>query len=643
MSSLKLRTKLILGGLIMVIIPLLVIGGFSVFWSSKAMNKLEKEQLLALRKVVTAQVHSMLREQRNLLTNAAAQDAVLQDIAKSIAETGLQDLAQFKMDTKTTIFHQKDVYDLFLITDENGVVIGDTEGGALKGKNFSDKEYLEKVMSGETFIGKVEQSEDKTQTYVVASTPFKHEDRVLGAIVIGWKLDFLNNEIGQLTFGKTGSAFIVNKTGTIIVHPERKHIMKTRIQDVAGMERVAEDMVSLGEGIQECSYNEEEKILAFAPVEMAGWSLGLILSKSEVIGPVEKMRNIIILSALIILGLISVFLLWFVRRMITNPIQHAVEDLNEGANQVSSASDQIASSSQVLAEGTSAQASSVEETSSSLEEMSSMTKQNAQHAGEANNLMQEANQVVHRANESMGDLTTAMEDISRSSEESSKIIKTIDEIAFQTNLLALNAAVEAARAGEAGAGFAIVADEVRNLALRAAEAAKNTSDLIEGTVKKIANGSEIVKRTSKEFNDVTLNSSKVGELIAEIAAASSEQAQGIDQLNSAVADIDRIVQQNAGNAEESAGASEQMKAQAEKLKSVVGVLMTLVGESVEKESVEQLTPLSKPCDFDPVQTGPKEGRVSMTRKKGSGIGEAKEIDPDEVIRHAETKNPGAEA
>ncbi len=163
------------------------------------------------------------------------------------------------------------------------------------------------------------------------------------------------------------------------------------------------------------------------------------------------------------------------------------------------ASGQVSSASQQLAAGSSEQAASIEETSSSLEEMSSMTSQNADNAGCADNLMKEVNQVVGQANASMTELTTSMAHISQASEETSKIIKTIDEIAFQTNLLALNAAVEAARAGEAGAGFAVVADEVRNLAMRAADAAKNTADLIEGTVKKVSDGSDLVTKTNDAF------------------------------------------------------------------------------------------------------------------------------------------------
>jgi len=169
-----------------------------------------------------------------------------------------------------------------------------------------------------------------------------------------------------------------------------------------------------------------------------------------------------------------------------------------------------------------------------------------------------------------------MKDISEASEETQKIVKTIDEIAFQTNLLALNAAVEAARAGEAGAGFAVVADEVRNLAMRAADAAKNTSGMIEGTVKKIKDGSDLVTTTNEAFTEVATSASKVGELVGEIAAASNEQAQGIEQVNRAVAEMDKVTQQNAANAEESAGASEEMRGQAEQMKDVIAELLVLV-------------------------------------------------------------------
>lgn len=282
----------------------------------------------------------------------------------------------------------------------------------------------------------------------------------------------------------------------------------------------------------------------------------------------------------------GVFLAFVIARGIISALTGISDGLREGANQVAAAAGQVSSASQSLAEGSSRQASALEETSASMEEMSSMTLKNAENAGLANSLMKEANGIVSQANESMGELTISMIDISKASEETSKIIKTIDEIAFQTNLLALNAAVEAARAGEAGAGFAVVADEVRNLAMRAAGAAKETAQLIEDTVKKVEKGSQIVSETSQAFDKIARSTGKVGGLVSEIAEASREQSEGIGQVNKAIMEMDHVVQQNAADAEESASASEEMNAQAGQLRDYVGELMIMVNGAGDGKKIE---------------------------------------------------------
>ena len=276
-------------------------------------------------------------------------------------------------------------------------------------------------------------------------------------------------------------------------------------------------------------------------------------------------------------GILLFLVIGFVfARNIGRNLKRMAIDLNDGAQQVLKSTASLSASSQRVAEGAGEQAASIEETSSSLEEMSAMTKSNADNATEADKLAKDAGRIMVETSAAMSKMATAMDDISSASKETSKIIKTIDEIAFQTNLLALNAAVEAARAGEAGAGFAVVADEVRSLALRAAEAAKNTAEMIEGTIVKVQDGVGLVTKTGGTVREMAERSTRIEALVAEIAAASREQSTGIGQVNTAVAEMDKVVQQNAANAEESASASAEMSSQAQQMIEIVKALEMLV-------------------------------------------------------------------
>ncbi len=285
-------------------------------------------------------------------------------------------------------------------------------------------------------------------------------------------------------------------------------------------------------------------------------------------------------------------LFFIVVRGINKVLNRTVSELAEGSQQIASASSQVASSSQGLAQGASEQAASLEETSASSEEITSMTRKNAENSQTAATVMSEVDRQIGEGNRAVEEMVVSMQEITSSSDRISKIIKVIDEIAFQTNILALNAAVEAARAGEAGMGFAVVADEVRNLAQRSAQAAKDTSALIEESITKSNQGSTKLQQVTEVIRSITGSAAKVKMLVDEVNLGSQEQARGIEQISKAISQMDQVTQSTAANAEESASASEEMSAQAEALNNIVAQLSALVGGNAGNGS-NALQPLSR--------------------------------------------------
>ena len=262
----------------------------------------------------------------------------------------------------------------------------------------------------------------------------------------------------------------------------------------------------------------------------------------------------------------------------------ALNQVQTSSNQVQSGSDQVSESAQALSQGVTESAASIEEISASLSEMSSQTELNADNATQVNTLSSEAKQASEKGKTCMEQMVTAMGEISAAGQSINKIIKVIDEIAFQTNLLALNAAVEAARAGQHGKGFAVVAEEVRNLAARSAKAASETAELIEGSVHKTNNGSQIANQTAESLELIFSGISKVSDLAEEIAASSNEQALGIRQISAGLGQIDQAIQQNTATAEESAAASEELSGQAAELLNMLK-RFKLKGQSLQQQQI----------------------------------------------------------
>lgn len=285
--------------------------------------------------------------------------------------------------------------------------------------------------------------------------------------------------------------------------------------------------------------------------------------------------RLIEMAAVFLVTVLAVTL--FIRLGLVHPLSRMLNSLSNSSDQIRGAAAQVATSAENVADETSKEAAAVEETTATVEELSAMTRNNAQNATESNRLMSETRATVTQANDSMRGLFESIEEIQRSSAETLRIIKTIDKIAFQTNILALNAAVESARAGEHGAGFGVVADEVRALARQSAEAAKDTATLIENTHRQVAVSRKLVEETRTRFTEVSSKVQHSGELVAKIADASTEQAKGIEQLNSAIVSIDKAVQQTVASAAESASASKEMRTQSDEVDSVIKRLRIMVG------------------------------------------------------------------
>jgi methyl-accepting chemotaxis protein len=453
------------------------------------------------------------------------------------------------------------------------------------------------LLKGETYYGR---AFVVNAWYITAYEPLRNDrNEIMGALYFGIPQESataLRKAIMDIRIGKTGYVYVLDSKGNYVITKDGKRNGENILDatDTEGRyfirEIVEKAVASKNSELFDSRYkwksSDQEEARArvarlgyFAPWD---WIIGIVAYEDEFFETRNAItayarRNLVVqLSVTGLTLLLTICAWWILSGRIGRRLTAVTTRMQSAAAQVFSASGQVSNASEYMAEGASQQAAAIEETSASLEEMAAMTLRNADHARDADLLMHEAGMTIDKAHETMGRMTVSMDEINKSGEETQKIIDTIDKIAFQTNLLALNAAVEAARAGQAGAGFAVVATEVRNLAVRAGEAAKNTSELIQGSVKHIKEGSTLLEVTNKAFDEVAVKARQVTQLISEIATASDEQAKGIGQVNTAVGEMDKVVQRNAATAEESAGSSREMSAQAEVLKAMVAEMVAVV-------------------------------------------------------------------
>lgn len=413
--------------------------------------------------------------------------------------------------------------------------------------------------------------------------PVYDNNQKIGVLIFQMPIDKIDAVMQERSgMGETGETYLVGPDKLMRSNSrfsEKATILSSKIDTVAAKDALEgkTDFKIIND------YRGTPVLSAYAPFTVLGlkWAIIAEIDKAEAFKSVYDLRKWMIIIGLASAGFVAGLGILVVRitSKISGLFKSMLVELTGGASQVASASEQISASSQSLSQGTSEQAASIEETSSTMEEMSSMTRQNADNASEASRLAKACNETAGHGNTAVYEMDDAMKKIFESSGKIADIIKIIEGIAFQTNLLALNAAVEAARAGEHGRGFAVVAEEVRNLAQRSSTAAKDITALITDSVKKAESGTTLVKRTKEVFTEVVAQIKKVTDLINEIATASEEQTNGIQQVSKAIQQMEQVIQQNAANAEETAAASEELSSQAQGLNALVDRIAAEVGTS----------------------------------------------------------------
>ncbi len=469
-------------------------------------------------------------------------------------------------------------YESLHLIGPDGVAVASTAEGSVGTLDISGRGYFQQCQrTGDRVISEPLASLVTGAPIVVVCYPVPAAGgtgAMLGVVDLG---RFAASVVDPIAVGETGYAYICAADGTFLAHPNHDLILQSSItQWDFGKQMLAEQNGLIG-----YDFKGSAREAAFRTDPGTGWLFGVGLDRAQIYAAADSLRNFGILLTVIALAVVC-GVVYLVARSVTGPVNAMITDLNAGSEQTASASAQIANASVSLAEQSSEQAAAVQETSASLQQMTANVRTTTAASDRCQELMRSAETTVTEGLQTMQEMVAAIGNIKNSADQTAKIVGTIDEIAFQTNLLALNAAVEAARAGEAGKGFAVVAEEVRNLAQRAADAAKETSALIEDSVTHSERGVSMTEQTRLAFERTADNARQVGEQVEGIAGAAREQADGIDQINKAVVQLDQTTQNAAANAEESASAAEELNAQAAQLQAVVSRLHGLVSGQADR-------------------------------------------------------------
>ena len=565
----SLKTKLLVPILAVVTAGLAVVTLLTYLQSRRTIIESTTEQMEQICGATIAHLDDWMANQQQNLEVWAGWKVVQTAPLDTFAGLAARNSANGELATLVQRYQQ---FEQIFLLNSNGMVLAASETNLVNGAQSDEGKVFSSALQGRSALAPARLSQSSGAPVLVLATPVRQAGQVVGVLAGVLNLNHYTRAfVDSIKVQSGGYVYLYDARGLLLAHPKKQHILKLNLNEFDW----GRTLVQQPSGRITYLFEGSERLSVFKASPKFGWSVGIGIVMADLTAPARRVGMVnLSLGFTILLATLGIVLL--VVRSITNPLDRTVRTLIGSSGQVGGAAQSVTESSQSLAEGASEQAASLEETSASLEEMSSMTKANVEHAGQANQLARQTRQAAEQGAAQMEAMSQAMGEIKASSDSIAIIIKTIDEIAFQTNLLALNAAVEAARAGEAGMGFAVVADEVRALAHRSARAARETTDKIEQAITKTTLGVQLNSQVAEALRNIVAKARDMDKLVADVANASQEQSQGIQQVNTAVSQMDQVTQRNAASAAEIADASAELLNQAATLKQVVTELRSLV-------------------------------------------------------------------
>ncbi|MCH4888037.1 HAMP domain-containing protein [Acidaminobacter sp. JC074] len=606
----KLLQKLLLIILSLILITSLAIGIFSYYKASTSTNDLMMSKVGDQLKLRTELIEEKIANTQNTIS-LISNDKRIMDVLSGGSK------AEATEACTTTQKQYSELISLVSVVDKsNAVLIADEKNAGVVGADLSQRDYIKDAMKTKKMVvSDLIVSKASGSKVIAICQPYFIGNEYQGSVVATIDFALISDVVSDTKIGTKGYGYMIDITGdnagTFVAHINNEYVEDETsmfsFEDKA-IHAVANNIINKASGSEYYTFDGVSKYAQYVQVE--NWGFVITADESDLNATSISIRNVMIIT--IIIGIIASSLIsyFLVKNIITQPITqlekamsqagagnlnvdvqiHSKDEIgslsrsfmkmidslkdvlttiNIASEQVLTGSQQLSDSSMSLSQGATEQAASIEELTATIEQISVQTEQNAQNANNTKRIVDEAKIHAETGNKQMDEMLQSMAAIDESSNNISKIIKVIDDIAFQTNILALNAAVEAARAGEHGKGFAVVAEEVRNLAAQSADAAKETTVLIEGSIEKVKDGTTIANDTAESLKKIVDEINSTTTLVTEIAEASSEQAYGVNQINDGITQISAVVQTTSATAEETAAASEELSGQAAMLQSKV--------------------------------------------------------------------------